>query len=69
VSYFTRRLAPGEIIVATGRFHWLQHFYAWVLLVLLGIVLVGIAIWVREMFRSLLDRDLTGAVDQLGRES
>jgi uncharacterized membrane protein YdbT with pleckstrin-like domain len=51
VSYFTRRLAPGEIIVATGRFHWLQHFYAWVLLVLLGIVLVGIAIWVREMFR------------------
>ena len=51
MSYLAKRLAPSETIVAVGRFHWLQHFYAWALLVLLGIVLVGIAIWVREMFR------------------
>jgi len=51
VGYLAKRLAPGETIVFTGRFHWMQHFYAWALLVLLGVVLVGIVIWIREMFR------------------
>jgi uncharacterized membrane protein YdbT with pleckstrin-like domain len=51
VSYLAKRLAPGESIVVVGKFHWLQYAYAWALLLLLGVVLVGVAIWVREMFR------------------
>lgn len=51
MSYLAKRLAPGETIAATGRFHWMQHVYAWALLVLLGLVLIGIFIWIREMIR------------------
>lgn len=51
MSYLAKRLAPGESIVLAGRFHWLQYVYAWAILLLLGIVLVGVAIWAREMFR------------------
>jgi uncharacterized membrane protein YdbT with pleckstrin-like domain len=51
LGYLAKRLAPGETIVATGRFHWMQHFFAWALLILLGVVLVGIFIWIREMVR------------------
>lgn len=51
MGYLANRLAPGETIVATGRFHWLQYLYAWAMLILLGIVLIGIVIWIREMAR------------------
>jgi len=51
LSYLTKNLAAGETVVFRGRFHWMQHLYAWVILILLGIVLIGIAIWIREMFR------------------
>lgn len=51
MSYLSKSLAPGETIVFRGRFHWMQQFYAWAILLLLGIVIVGIVIWVREMFR------------------
>ncbi|MDP3738373.1 MAG: PH domain-containing protein [Hyphomonadaceae bacterium] len=51
MSYLAKRLAPGETIVATGRFHWMQYVYAWALLILLGVVLIGVFIWMREMIR------------------
>jgi uncharacterized membrane protein YdbT with pleckstrin-like domain len=51
MSYLAKTLAPGETIVARGRFSVMQHVYAWAILVLAGIVLVGIAIWAREMIR------------------
>ncbi len=51
MGYLANRLAVGEAIVYRGRFHWLQHVYAWAMLVLLGIILVGVVIWIREMVR------------------
>lgn len=51
MSYINKRLAPGETLVHRGEFHWLQHFWAWVALLVLGVVLIGIVIWFREMVR------------------
>ncbi len=51
MSYITRRLAPGESVVYEGRFHWVQKLWPWVALLLLGVVLVGVFIFVREMVR------------------
>ena len=51
MSYINKRLAPDEVIVAEGRFHWLAHLWAWLALVVLGVLLIGIVIWVREMVR------------------
>ena len=51
MSFLDKRLAPGETVVYRGRFHLMQHVYAWTILVLLGIFLIGIAIWIREMVR------------------
>jgi uncharacterized membrane protein YdbT with pleckstrin-like domain len=51
VSYLKNRLAAGETIAYEGRFHWLQYLYAWGALILLGIILIGIFIFIREMVR------------------
>lgn len=51
MSYLSKRLAAGETIIYRGQFHWVQQIYAWAMLVLLGILIIGIVIWVREMFR------------------
>lgn len=51
MSYISKRLAPGEAIVAEGRFHWLQHVWPWMALLLLGVVIIGVIIWVKEMVR------------------
>jgi uncharacterized membrane protein YdbT with pleckstrin-like domain len=51
VSYLAKTLAANENIVFKGRFHWIQYAYAWAILLLLGIVVVGIVIWIREMVR------------------
>ncbi len=51
MSYIHKRLAPGEAIVRRGQFHWLSHFWAWMALLVLGVVVVGIVIWLREMVR------------------
>jgi uncharacterized membrane protein YdbT with pleckstrin-like domain len=51
MSYISRRLAPGEKIVREGHFHFFQLVWPWIALVLLGIIVIGIIIFVREMFR------------------
>ncbi len=51
MSYIEKRLAPGEEVVREGRFHWLQWVWAWAALVFLGVFVIGIFIWVKEMFR------------------
>ncbi len=51
MSYIAKRLAPGEQVAVEGRFHWLQYVYAWLALIVLGIVVIGVIIWIREMVR------------------
>jgi hypothetical protein len=51
MSYMRKRLAPGETMVAEGRFHWSQYAAAWLALILLGWVIIGILIWARELAR------------------
>jgi uncharacterized membrane protein YdbT with pleckstrin-like domain len=51
MSFLDTRLAPGETVVYRGRFHIMQHIYAWAILLLLGVVLIGIFIWIREVVR------------------
>ena len=51
MSYLSKRLAPDEVIVAEGRFHWLQHVWPWLALIFLGVLIIGIIIWIKEMVR------------------
>ena len=51
MSYVAKRLGPGEAVVVEGRFHWLQYLMAWAALVFLGIFVVGIVIFIKEMAR------------------
>ena len=52
MSYISRRLAPEERVLYEGRFHFFQQIWPWIALVLLGIIIVGIVIFVAEMFRQ-----------------
>lgn len=51
MSFLAKRLAPGESLIYRGRFHVMQQIYAWGALLLLGVILVGVYIWLREMVR------------------
>jgi uncharacterized membrane protein YdbT with pleckstrin-like domain len=51
MSYISRRLAPGEKMVREGHFHFFQQLWPWLALVFLGIIVIGVIIFVREMFR------------------
>jgi uncharacterized membrane protein YdbT with pleckstrin-like domain len=51
MSYLAKRLAPGEVIVHSGRFHWIRTVYAWGALIVLGVVLIGIFLWLAELIR------------------
>lgn len=51
MSYISKRLAPDEVIVAEGRFHWLQYVWPWLALIFLGILIIGVVIWIKEMVR------------------
>jgi uncharacterized membrane protein YdbT with pleckstrin-like domain len=51
MSYLSRRLASGETVVYEGRFHWIQWTLPWLALLVLGIIVIGIFIWIREMMR------------------
>ncbi|HEV7694514.1 MAG TPA: PH domain-containing protein [Hyphomonadaceae bacterium] len=51
MSYISRRLAPGEKMVREGRFHFFQQLWPWLALLFLGIIVIGVIIFVREMFR------------------
>ena len=52
MSYIERSLGQGETIVARAHFHWWYSFKAWMALIFLGIVLVGIWIFFSMMIRK-----------------
>lgn len=56
MSYISRRLAPGEIIVRRGEFHWIQKTWPWLALLLLGILIIGVVIWAVALFRMATTR-------------
>jgi uncharacterized membrane protein YdbT with pleckstrin-like domain len=51
MSYIEKSLGAGEKIVARAHFHWLYSFKAWLALIVLGVILVGIWIFVSMMVR------------------
>jgi len=52
MSYIERSLGQGEVIVAKAHFHWWYSFKAWLALLVLGVVLVGIWIFFHMMIRK-----------------
>ncbi len=51
MNYLKKRLAAGETILHEGRFHWIHHAVGWFYLLVLGILIIGIVLWIMEMFR------------------
>jgi uncharacterized membrane protein YdbT with pleckstrin-like domain len=49
MSYVERTLADGETIRFKARLHWIIWVRAWTALILLGIVVVGLVIFVRDL--------------------
>jgi len=52
MSYASRTLAPREVILAEGRFHWTYSFISWLWLVLAGWALIGIAVFFSRQMRK-----------------
>jgi len=52
MSYIEQSLGEGERLVAVARFHWWYSIKAWTALIVLGIILIGIVIFVRMMLRK-----------------
>jgi uncharacterized membrane protein YdbT with pleckstrin-like domain len=53
MSYIAKALAPGEQVRATARLHWILWLRAWGALIVLGIVLVGIWIFLQQLIFNL----------------
>jgi uncharacterized membrane protein YdbT with pleckstrin-like domain len=51
MSYIAKRLPPGETIVRKGYFHWTQKAAPWLSLLFLGWLIIGIFLWIAELFR------------------
>lgn len=49
MGYVEKSLGTEENIVLKGRFHWSYHLVAWASLLILGVVLVGLYIFIRMM--------------------
>jgi len=47
MRYIDESLAPGETLLQRGRWPWICWFGAWAALILLGLVIVGVFIFVR----------------------
>jgi uncharacterized membrane protein YdbT with pleckstrin-like domain len=50
-SYIENSLGEGERIIARARFHWLYTVKAWLALIVLGWLLIGVWIFVAMMIR------------------
>ncbi len=53
MSYVTQALAPGETVRATARLHWVLWARAWGALIVLGVVLVGVWIFLSQLIFNL----------------
>ncbi len=49
MSYVDKALAPGERLVMRARFHWFHWLRAWLLLLVLGWILIGIYFFIRDV--------------------
>ena len=52
MSYIQESLGDGETIIARARFPWLYSFQAWLALIVLAILLIGIVIFLTMMIRK-----------------
>lgn len=53
MSYIEQALAPGETVRASARLHWVLWLRAWAALLILGILIIGIVIFVRQVIFNL----------------
>ncbi|KAF0173224.1 MAG: PH domain-containing protein [Hyphomonadaceae bacterium] len=53
MSYITQALAPGETVRARARLHWVLWLRAWAALLVLGILVVGVWIFARQLIFNL----------------
>lgn len=49
MGYVERALAPGEVIRYRARLHWVLWLKAWLALIFLGIIIVGIVIFIVDL--------------------
>lgn len=49
MSYIEKNLSPGERLIRRARISWVIHAQAWLALILLGVFIVGIIIFLRQM--------------------
>ncbi len=52
MAYIDKTLAPGERILARGRFHWTYTFKSWMWLLIAGWVLIGIYVFFLRQVRK-----------------
>jgi uncharacterized membrane protein YdbT with pleckstrin-like domain len=52
MGYIEKSLGVGEVVVAKAHFHWWYSFKAWMALLFLGILLIGIWIFFKMMIRK-----------------
>ncbi len=49
MSYIEENLSPGERLIGRARISWVIYAQAWLALILLGVFIVGIIIFLRQM--------------------
>ncbi|MEM8771290.1 MAG: PH domain-containing protein [Pseudomonadota bacterium] len=49
MGYVEKSLASDETVRKKARFHWSYHFFAWASLIVLGVIIIGVVIFVRMM--------------------
>ena len=75
MSYIQHSLAAGETVRVTARIHWIIWVRAWAALLVLGIVLVGIVIFIHDLIAlttteiAITDRRLILKRGLLGRST
>jgi uncharacterized membrane protein YdbT with pleckstrin-like domain len=52
MSYIDQSLGDGETVIARAHFHWLYSLTAWLALIVLGIIGIGIIIFISMMVRK-----------------
>src|ERR1700749_1294377 len=52
MSYIDQSLGDGETVIARAHFHWLYSLTAWLALIVLGIIGIGIIIFISMMVKK-----------------
>lgn len=51
LGYINKHLFEGEQIIYEGRFHWVDKIRPWLFLILLGIIVIGIFMFIVDLVR------------------